>query len=330
MATRSQKTQVGIFLIACLLLIVGGATYISGQIREGGVSYWIKFDESIQGLYEGTIVSYLGVTIGKVTSITVLPISNEPKVEIAIDPERVTLYNGVEAQLVIYSLAAGTMSIALEGGDPDFGKLPPNSEIPTKKSLLGGISNQVDGIMTQFSTIAEAISTGLEGIEEGSLTAMLENADGLVTDARTFLEDGRGILSETEETIRVLRADAQEVIDEVLALSDEAKPLIRNLDKLADTSNTKIAELDVSTMNDTLSTALDRFSELAESLNSTVKNLDTLTADALHEADNLEYSLRTALGEMGEALYTMRRFVDQLSQDPASLVRGRGTVKEIE
>ncbi len=53
MATRKQKFQVFVFLIVCLAL-VGLIIYIvSGMYSTTKLKYWVEFDESVLGIYEG-------------------------------------------------------------------------------------------------------------------------------------------------------------------------------------------------------------------------------------------------------------------------------------
>ena len=47
MATQKQKVKVGVFLIACLVLIVGGAMLIKGMYHDPGEEYTLELDESV-------------------------------------------------------------------------------------------------------------------------------------------------------------------------------------------------------------------------------------------------------------------------------------------
>ena len=53
MASKKVKVKVGIFLIACFTLIGISLAYISGTLRPEGVPYWLEFDASVLGVYEG-------------------------------------------------------------------------------------------------------------------------------------------------------------------------------------------------------------------------------------------------------------------------------------
>lgn len=330
MATRSQRIKVGLFLLICGALIGVAIYIISGFYGKSGVNHWIEFDESVLGLYEGAIVEYLGVPVGKVVSIRVMTQTNRPHVEVAIDPETVQLYNGVQAQMVLYSLAAGTMAISLTGGDANLGPLPPNSQIPTKKSTIAAISSRMETIMETITSIADAVDTGLAGMEEGDLKAVIDNANTVLEEASGFIADGREVVDSANGAVSGIQQDAQRVVDELLKVSEDIRPLIKNMDELVVTANQKLSEFDVESTGQNLDRVLENIGDLSERLNNTVSKLDDMTANVLHEADNIEYTLRNALSGMSDALDTMRLFVEQLARDPSSLIRGKGEVKEDE
>lgn len=301
---------------------------IAGFYTTSGIHHTIEFNESVLGLYEGASVEYLGVPVGKVNSIRVKTQNNKPNVEITIDPETVQLYRGVQAQMVLYSLAAGTMAISLTGGDPALGPLPPNSQIPPKKSTIAAISSRMETIMETITSIADSVDSGLAGMGEGDLKQVIDNVNGVLEEAKVFISDGHEVVGTANDTVNDLKGDADRVVDELLALSDEVKPLIRNMNDLVVTANTKVSEFDVDATSKNLDRVLQNIGDLSEKLNQTVERMDGMTANVLHETDNIEYSLRTSLSGMNEALETMRLFVEELSRDPSALIRGKGVVKE--
>lgn len=327
MATRAQKTKVGVFLLACLA-IMGGAMSLIAGLSDPGTSYTVVFNESISGLYEGGIVTYLGVPVGKVKVITVNK-DNKPVATLAIDPEKVTLYNGVVAQLVLYSFAAGSMAVSLEGGEPASGLLEPGSVIPTKASLITDISNQASEVLEDVSTMTDALSAGLDGLEKGQLTEMVKKVDGLLDDAKKIAENANKFIEEANTTITDVRGRANTLIDNVTDITEDAKPLVKNADEFVQTATAKLKELDVKAAGVELNKTLAELSELTQKFNAAMDQFDDLSANAQHEADNLEHSLRGALDEMRGALTSMQMFVDQLAQDPAQLIRGKASPKSI-
>lgn len=325
MATRTQRIKVGGFLLVCLAIMGAGLALIGG-LNDPGTSYTVVFDESISGLYEGGVVQYLGVPIGKVKAITVNG-ENKPVATLAIDPKKVTLFKGVAAQLVIYSFAAGSMAISLEGGDFAAGQLEPGSTIPTKASLITNLSKQMTDVLEDVSKITDTLSSGLEGLEQGKLTEMIQKVDDVLDDAKKIAENANTAVAEVNTTITDVRERAKKLIDNFTVLTEDAKPLVKNVDEFVKTANAKLTELDVKELNEKLTATLSHVAELTEKFNDVLDQFNDMSASVLHEGDNVEHSLRTALEDMRKALTAMQMFVDQLAQDPAQLLRGRGKVK---
>jgi len=326
LATRSQKAKVGVFLMLCIGVMAAAMALLAG-FSDPGTTYTVVFERSILGLYEGGMVEYLGVPIGKVKEITVNK-DNKPVIILAIDPRKVTLYKGIEAQLVLYSFASGSMAVSLKGGDPALGELPPGSNIPAKPSLIDDISTQITEVMDDVNGITEVLASGLDGLEEGKLTEMVNKVDGLLDDAKTFMEKTNETVAEANTTITDVRERTAKLIDNVTEISEDAKPVVDNVNELVVTMNQKLKELDVKAAGEDLNKVLTNMAELTEKFNKAMEQFDNIAASTQHEADNLEFSLRGALGDMRQALTAMQMFVDQLAQDPAQLIRGKGKPKE--
>ena len=323
MATRTQKLKVFLFLAVCGALMAGGLITVAGLYEHTGLHYWIEFDESVLGLGEGSVVVYQGVPVGKVEGISVTD-SNLALVDVLIDPEKVRLKQGVEAQLVIYSLAAGTMAVSLSGGDPVAPPLPNHTAIPAKVSTIAAVSTRLEELMENLNAIAMNVRSGLEGIEEGQLTAVVDNFDGLLTDGRGFIEKGGNLVEEATTTVADLRDKAQTVIERFDALSTQVEELAGSLNTLAKNINSKVTEVDLAGTQGQLNKALENVAQITERVNEAVGRLGAVTNSAMHEADNVQHSLDRALRDASIALDSINALVGQLKDDPASLIRGKG------
>ena len=129
MATRRQKTQVGIFLSVCVVLLVGVLVVLSGVRREKTIPYFIEFDETVSGLFPGADVRYRGVPAGRVTNITVTP-TNRVRVRIEIRPRIVRLRQGTVAQLNPVGIT-WQLCVNLAGGSPAGKPLAANATLPS-------------------------------------------------------------------------------------------------------------------------------------------------------------------------------------------------------
>lgn len=322
MATRKQKVKVGLFLFTCFVLAAAGITLVAGLYEDRGIHHWIIFEESVLGLYEGGTVEYMGVPIGKVRNVSVTR-QNLVSVEIVIDPNKATLYNGVEARLVVSSIAAGTLAVSLSGGDQNAGELPPNSTIPSKVSALTAISAQLEGLMDKFAAISDSVTTGLEGLEEGSLTKVIDESGKLV-------EDARAMVQEATETLKYVREETDGAVDRILEVAESVKTFADSAKDLAGTLQTKLEPVDLTQIEASLERVLENASSLTAQLEKTASGLDDTLANVTHETGNVEFSLRASLRELNDTLASLRQLSDQLRDDPASLLRGRSAVEERE
>jgi len=327
-ATRTQKMKVGAFLVMCASLAVSGVILISGLYKEQGVRYWVEFDESVFGLYEGGVVQYMGVPVGKVENIRVTP-NRRAHVDVIVNPTKVTLNEGVEAQLVLYSLATGTMCIQLAGGDPEAPHLKPGTEIKPKVSIITALSSRMEDIIENMSSIAESVSTGLAGIEEGDLTAIIEKVNRILDDGQTFMENGNDFVGEAKKTVTGLRGKAESAVDDFKALAKDVRKLTKNVDELVGTIKGKVDQVQVPELQGKLNQVLENIAGVSKKLETTLTQFDSMSVNALHEVDNVEYTVRTSLDEISEAFTNLRDLLDQLKEDPSAMLRGKGRIKEL-
>ncbi len=324
MATRMQKMKVGAFLIMCVSLAVSGVILISGLYQERGLPYSIEFSESVLGLYEGGIVQYLGVPVGKVTNIRVTP-NKRAHVDIMVNPEKVTLREGVEGQLVLYSLATGTMCIQLSGGEPDAKALPPGADIPTRPSIITAISTRVESIIEDLSAMIERFSAATVGLKERDLTVMVEQLHSVLDDGKQLMQNGNDFVGEAKKAV----GNLQGPIEDFGALSKDVRKLAKNVDQLVASIRGKVDKLEVGELQSNLNKVMENISRVSEQLNKTLAQFENLSTNAIHEVDNVQYSIKTSLEEITSAFEDLRALAEQLKEDPSAIVRGKAKVKEM-
>ncbi|MEA3364494.1 MAG: MlaD family protein [Candidatus Hydrogenedentes bacterium] len=325
MATRAQKTKVGIFLVVSVAILAGGFLLISGYKSGSQTAYYILFEESILGLNRGGLVEYNGVPVGKVSDIGVAE-NHNVRVDILVEDDEITVYKGVKAQLVMYSIATGTMAVSLSGGDAEAGKLEPGSQIPSKPSLFASTAGSVPEIVKQISEIAEKIDTGLEGIEEGQFTRMLEDADGAVKDFREVLDEATTSLKEirerTSEGVEEARKLIKDIRTEVKEFTEKTQELIESASQTMTTLNEKIEPLDLAKTEQELQQTLRNMRDLADSAKKMTEQIDTVTKTAVYQVDNVEYTANQTMTALTEALDALRALAVVLKEDPSAIVYG--------
>ena len=316
MATRKQKAKVGLFLVICALLIGGGVLLISGYKHEERTPYTIEFEESVLGLYKGSLVEYLGVPVGTVSSIFVTD-QYQAHVEIDITEGQVTLRDGVTAELVIQSLATGSMAISLRGGDAEGPVLPAGSCIPAAESLIRSFSSQIESLLGNLVTLVEDFREALVGLEEGDLALLIHDVDSLVARAQEFLHNANLTLTDVKD-------DAQGAVQAYKEVAAKVERLVEDTNEAVNVAREKIALLEVSRTEENVNKVLDQVSALAERLEQSAETVEEMTRAALHEADNVEYELRETLRTLNESLESVRVLSDYLQKDPSAIIRGKG------
>lgn len=329
MATRMQKVKVGVFLLTCIVLMAAGFAIVSNLYRSAGKHYKIEFTGSVLGLNEGSIVEYRGVPIGKVERISVTD-NDLALAQIVVDPLKVTLKEGVEAKLVIYSLAAGTMAVSLSGSRPDAAPLQPGSKIPSRVSTFDAVSSQMEELMQNLNEISDKVRGGVTGLEKGKLAETVYHFDELLCKGQDVMERGQVLVDESILTMADVRGSIGTVTDQFAQVSTDIGSLAQELNGLTKEVREKLTQVDVAKTQDQLNRALENVAEISQRINEGVKKLGEATDTTLHEADNVQHSLDRSLRDVSVALESVSALVNQLRSDPASLIRGKGKVQEEE
>jgi ABC-type transporter Mla subunit MlaD len=256
----------------------------------------------------------MGVDVGRVSNVYVTS-ENKAHCDLLIRENKVQLRQGVTAQLVLYSLATGTMCISLEGGGGPI--LPANSEIPSRRSLVKAVSSQIESVLDDLRAIMDTVKNGLVGLEEGDIALLMQDADGLILRGQEFLDKANTTLGD-------LKGEAQTGLDEFRDLAKEVKKLVQDTDKAVKTATSKIESLEVSELGGTANQTLKDISALSKRLQDAAQAIDTVSRRALHEADNVEYNLRETLRTLNDSLDAVRELTEYLREDPSALIRGKG------
>ena len=314
----------GVFLLACIGLIVLGGLFVSGLRTEERLEFYIVFEESVAGLSIGSPVQYMGVPVGTVKDITVTG-TDRVEVSILVSTNKVTLLQGTQATLVNYNLAAGTMAISLalakdvKPGDP----LPPGSVIPTTASLFASLSTQLGSFLEDFKEISSSITTGLKGMEEGQLVKVIEDFDATLVEGRDFIANANDTLEQVKGDIEGGVKNFNDVSAEFETLSADLHDLATNLNELVVTVKEKVEPLQLAETKEQAQVVLQNLGELTDRLKSTAQVIDTVSKSILHETENVEYMLRNVIETITETFESIRQIAEDLKEDPSALIRGR-------
>lgn len=346
MATKTQKVKVGIFLTICMALMVLGFALIAGYSAGQQDSYKVIFRESVLGLHQGGMVQYQGVPVGRVDDIRVGDDHNA-HVRILIESGKVTLREGVQAKLEIYSLATGTMCIALFGGDPEAPKLKEGSTIVAEKSLLESVSAGFSDLQMQLEEVLNSFKRVLKGIDEEDLNQTIQDVRGIIAEVKTGLEGtGEGDLADIFRNIKDTLAslnqglegmeegELSDIVASARSIAADIEAAIQGLEegRLTETINdinritakvdAGLEGLKEGEIADVIHKADEAMENGNELLATTTKKLDETTGSIRHSTENLEHSLAQLLRTMEETLEAIQELAEYLREDPSSVIWG--------
>jgi phospholipid/cholesterol/gamma-HCH transport system substrate-binding protein len=251
METRSNHILVGGVVLGLLAALVGFVVWLAGI--SGGVtkSYDIFFQQSVEGLSQGGLVTYAGVPSGEVKHIELWR-DNPGFVRVRIEVKRETpVLQGTTASL--QGSFTGPSSILLDGavkGAPAITDVGPAGApvIPTKRTGLGALLNNAPQLLERISTLTERVTELLNDKNQKSLSGILANTDRLTA---TLARNGPQIeatLAETRTTIKQAGLAAEQLTklaDTTNGLLDsEGRPMVVELRKTAAAAQKSLTSLD--------------------------------------------------------------------------------------
>jgi len=309
METRSNHVLVGAVVLILLAMLALFTVWIARLGGTGKKEYDIFFRQSVDGLAQGSQVTYSGVPSGQVKSIALW--KNDPqyvRVRISVNDDTPVL-DGTTATVVGSFTGTSTVSLdgARKGAHPITCPEPPNPNvcpygvpvIPTKQGGIGAILNSAPQLLERLSTLTERLTGLLTDRNQASIAGILDNTNRL-TDA---LADRGPEIAATLAQTRIAIQQAGEASKQIgdLAqttngvLSEDVKPAMANLNKAIQSAQTS-----------------------AETLNAAIGDarpgLQAFSKTTIPEANRLVHDLRTTAA----ALSSVAERVDQ--QGAGSLV----------
>lgn len=324
MATRGQKTRVGTFVLLSLAVFSGGYYLLSGLQNAGMKGYKMRFEESVLGLYIGSQVSYLGISIGTVDEINV-EIENDDyyaEVHILIDTDKLPgkldgLRTGVRAKLEMVNLAAGTMAIALENPAPGSDLHDPAEYIPTQQSLMGSFTSSSQETMAKVMDLLAETNTALSRVN----TEVIDEIGETLRGVNEFTAEATDSLDAAQRDLHLAVQDTRAGLQDFRELAVATTELARNVNEAITEVRAKLDPIDFAESEAEFRT---QFVSLSEKLQVMADNLTSSTETVLYDADNVQHELVEVTRGLREAIEVLVEVVRPLRDNPSAIVRGRG------
>jgi phospholipid/cholesterol/gamma-HCH transport system substrate-binding protein len=295
----NPSLAVGIFVSVALLALASFAMWLAGtKGNEPMAQYALLFERDISGLSLGGPVYFMGVSVGQVSSMELVP-GNPVKVKVDILILADTpIDQGTYASLVAQGITGvNVINIAAEPGEHAPLPEPENGELPTIP------------------------------VRETGLSAMLAQAPVTVAKLNDVLDQLNLLLGpENRESIAASLEHIESLMEAVAADREAWAALPAELKKLLGDANRLVNELDaaVATLQPELSATLAATRQTAVNTEQLTARLDRLLSDNESE---IEHFIDNGLGQAPEMIHELRgslrelqKLLRQLQQDPSQLI----------
>lgn len=338
---EANKLKLGLFIVISMTIVLGSLISLGliEEFKEKNEIFTI-FDESVQGLEEGAAIKYKGVTIGRVSKISILQ-KRYVRVDMETDPDSVIGENvsnkkqdrsdqirafneliqgevkkGLRCSLEISSIATGLKFIELTHIDLEkkaeitvqIENLEDEKFIPAMKSLLSGAITNFD------KTLSNVAKIDYEGIGDEAKLALI-NLNKILTSPHilSLLQKSDSAAGEIIAVAKNLNSKIEKLNLE--QLQTEISTLSKNTDGniKAFLTNTDKSIAGLSTKLDNSLTQLD---SLISSLDKELKaaKLAETTAAARTALSDTSNSISAVEKDSIATLKSAKVFMDSLAQ----------------
>jgi paraquat-inducible protein B len=322
---------IGAFVTAALLVAVGMVMFLgSSSLLSKNTRFILFFDQSVNGLNEGSPVKFRGVPVGSVERIliraegqraesTAIPViikidrtrlENDLGVmDRAFDPTYIheSIDRGLVAELSLESFITGQLFVEFGFDAERSDGLPRHlaqesemMEIPTLSSSLDEITDDAADIIADLSELdLDRLNENINRVLENT-AVVLEGIDSKSI-SRSVTEAADSVTSfvqseEFSQTIKEARLALREISGTVASFNLKEGPLAAKID----------------TWTASLTQTLDGVQKL------------TREADEMMAPDgSLRYEFESMLRELSRAARSIRALTDYLEENPNSILTGR-------
>jgi len=292
MEAKVNFAVVGVFVLVLGAGLIAGVLWFSsgGAYRKAYDTYQTYMAESVSGLNLDAPVRYRGVEVGRVRKMALAP-ANVQLVQLTLDIERGTPVKQDTVAVLRVQGLTGIAYVELSGGGPDSAALEarPGEAYPVIRSgpsLMVRLDSAITTLLTNVNRTSE------------SMSALMD------TDNRRAFKQ---TLAELQLLARTLAARSA-AIDSALANA------ARTMDNTARTSG------DLPRLVVRIQQSADRFDRMT----SDVAQAGTGVRDDLRQAAGETLpEVRLLASELREVTGSLRRFSEQLEQNPNMLLYGK-------
>jgi len=277
---------VGLFMTIVVFALVGFTIWLSSPRDQRDLKFYtVEFHDSVAGLEAGSTVQYMGIKVGKVMSLQLVPGSNRLiRVNIGVD-KKVPIMAHTSVALQAQGI---TGLVRLEMATADDDKEEPPQPEGMKYPVLQGQGSRlykaledIPNITAQVADIARKLNNALDEKTVTSLQATVENVERMSHDLN-------GLLSPANI------GSASQMLNNLSISSAQVPDMVAKLNKTADQMDAAASSLNA---------VIDR----------NKANIDRFAGEGLSQ-------FSTATHEVKGTAASVRRLADKLNENPSQLV----------
>lgn len=309
METRAHHVLIGLFTLIIFSAVLLFSVWLtkSGSDREFTL-YDIVFNESVNGLSQGSVVNYSGIRVGEVVQLRLdreVPTKVWARIRVtASTPIR----QDTKARLAMAGIT-GTANIQLSGGSESSPMLTAQGDdiavIIATPSPLNQLLSSSEDLMTNINEVLIRLNQILTPDNQRRLTNTLENLDKITDTVAGQRDDIRTIL---QQLALVTKQSNDALV--------QASRLMRNANTLLDGQGKQLVSNAANTM-----ASLEKTSAILNKLVS--ENQQALSSGVRGFND-----IGPAMDELRRTLAALRSSINRLEENPSALLRGRERTKE--
>jgi len=295
----NRNLAVGVFFSVALAGVAGFSMWLAGTKGNQPMStYSLLFERDVSGLSLGGPVYYLGVNVGTVSDMALVP-GKQIKVRVDINVLASTPINSGSYASLNGQGITGVTVINLAGEPGEHAPLKKTEGfkyplIPVRQTGLSALLSSAPETMAKLNRVLDQVNELLAEPNREAVAQTLKHAEALTSS-----------LAENRESLASLPAQMN-------ALMAETRATVEQVNKL------------IGTVQPDLSTAMSHINTAADHLTSLTGRVDKWLADNEPE---FQHFIDNGLGQAPELIYDIRntlrelqKLLHQLQEDPSQLI----------